>query len=63
MKVNIEKGNQNVGQVLSLAKAEKENLKLGTVFLGGVTVNMTRTQKNNPTVLAFYCYRNKLPQI
>lgn len=44
-------GGQNVGQVLTLAKAEKENLKPGTVFLGGVTLNMTGTQKNNPTVL------------
>lgn len=49
------KGGQDVGQVLTLAKAEKENLKPGTVFLGGVTLNMTGTQKNNPTVLVSYC--------
>ena len=61
--MNIEKGSPNLGQVLALAKAEKENLKLGTVSLGDITINMTRTQKNNPTVLVFYCYRNKSPQI
>ena len=42
---------QNLGQVLSLAKEEKENLKLGTTFLEGVTE--VRTQKKKSPNVCF----------
>lgn len=49
----MEKGNQNMGQVLPLAKAAKENLKPGAVFLDGISVNKARTQKKQSSRITF----------
>lgn len=49
-----------MGQGFSLAKAKKEYLKLGTVFLEGITVNMANmlTQKTAQDAFVSYCCGN-----